>query len=323
MAEKTYQVRDVGIYHGLPVYDPSIRGLSAIVTGANGPSGHHMVRVLAQSPRRWSKIYCLSRRPLPGGLPSNAEHIPLDFLSDPNTISTTLRAKGVKADYVFFFSYAQAEPNHNGTLWSNEEETVKTNGKLLSNFLQALPTAGIRPRRIMLQTGAENYGVHVGPTSVPQEENGLRLKLEPNFYHVQEDIMSRYCQEHHIEWSICIPSFILGAVPDAVMNICFPLAVYASVTKALGEGLTFPGSLKSWQSPQSQSSAMLNAYMEEWAAIAPRAAYKKFNAFDDSAFTWSSFWPRLAQAYGLDYAQPELGADCKKIEQVYDEAAVG
>lgn len=52
-----------GIYHGLPVHDPSIKGLTAIITGANGISGHYMLRVLAQSPERWAKIYCLSRRP--------------------------------------------------------------------------------------------------------------------------------------------------------------------------------------------------------------------------------------------------------------------
>jgi hypothetical protein len=29
---------------------------------------------------------------------------------------------------------------------------------LLKNFCEALPLAGIKPKRIMLQTGAKNYG---------------------------------------------------------------------------------------------------------------------------------------------------------------------
>ena len=36
-------IQSKGIYHGLPVYPESQEGLTAIVTGANGISGDHMV----------------------------------------------------------------------------------------------------------------------------------------------------------------------------------------------------------------------------------------------------------------------------------------
>ena len=101
------QVQSRGIYHGLPVFPSSINNLTAVVTGANGISGYYMLKVLSQSPQRWSKIYCLSRRPplIPGGLPDNVTHIALDFLKDPQEIAAVLKEKGVKADYVFFYSY--------------------------------------------------------------------------------------------------------------------------------------------------------------------------------------------------------------------------
>jgi hypothetical protein len=94
-----YQVHDRGIYHGLPVFPSSLKGLTAIVTGANGISGYYMIRALAENPERWSKIYCLSRRPpaIPGGLPKNAAHIPLDFLKKPAQIAEVLKENGVKA----------------------------------------------------------------------------------------------------------------------------------------------------------------------------------------------------------------------------------
>ena len=106
------QIQSQGIFHGLPVYSEDTTGLTAIITGANGISGHYMLRVLAESPKRWKKIYCLSRRPpiVPGGLPSNTEHIPLDFLKDPKEIAATLNEKSVTADHVFFFSYVQPPP---------------------------------------------------------------------------------------------------------------------------------------------------------------------------------------------------------------------
>lgn len=57
-----------------------------------------MLHVLAQAPERWSKIYCLSRRPLaiPEGLPENPEHIALDFMKKSEEIAEALKGKGVK-----------------------------------------------------------------------------------------------------------------------------------------------------------------------------------------------------------------------------------
>jgi hypothetical protein len=130
--QQTVQTR--GIYHGLPVYPSSLKNLTAIITGANGISGNYMLRVLGQNPSRWAKIYCLSRRPppIPQGLPGNAEHIALDFLTDKEEIAGVLREKGVKkVDYVFFFSYVQARPKEGGGLWSDAEEMCRVNRKCL------------------------------------------------------------------------------------------------------------------------------------------------------------------------------------------------
>ena len=93
------QVQTRGIYHCLPVYPASQTGLTAIITGANGISGYYMLKVLAEAPERWTKIYCLSRRPpaIKEGLPKNAEHIALDFLNKPEEIAAVLKEKGIRA----------------------------------------------------------------------------------------------------------------------------------------------------------------------------------------------------------------------------------
>lgn len=123
-------VQSKGIYHGLPVYPSSHKSLTAIITGANGISGNYMLQVLSQDPQRWSKIYCLSRRPpaIPNGLPKNAEHIALDFLKSSDEIASLLKEKGVSADYVFFYSYVQVKPKEGGGLWSDAEEMCNVNG---------------------------------------------------------------------------------------------------------------------------------------------------------------------------------------------------
>lgn len=99
MANSTQQViRSEGMFHGLPTYTKSEAGMTAIVTGANGISGYHMVKVLAAAPERWDKIYCLSRRPPPdyffnglGEGASRVKHVSADFLEEPANIAETLR----------------------------------------------------------------------------------------------------------------------------------------------------------------------------------------------------------------------------------------
>lgn len=96
------------IYHGLPTFEKE--DLIAIVTGTNGVSGVYMLEVLARHPQRWKKIYALSRRPPPGSLPENVQHMPCDFLASPEAIATVLRENNVEADYAFFFAYIQPAP---------------------------------------------------------------------------------------------------------------------------------------------------------------------------------------------------------------------
>ncbi|KAH7083414.1 NAD dependent epimerase/dehydratase family protein-like protein [Paraphoma chrysanthemicola] len=304
-------VQSKGIYHGLPVFPSSIKGLTAIITGANGISGNYMLRVLAQDPERWSKIYCLSRRPpaIPNGLPKQAEHIALDFLKDPEEIAKVLKEKGVKADYVFFYSYVQAKPKEGGGLWSDAEEMCRVNVALLQNFCEALPLAHIQPKGIMLQTGAKNYGVHLGPSAHPQEETAPRVTLEPNFYYPQEDYLWDFCKKHSIDWNVCMPSSILGAVPDAAMNMVFPLGVYASVRKHLSEKLEFPCDLKQWENTRCLSTSMMNGYMEEWAVLSDVAKNEKFNTMDGTTFSWGNFWPKYASWYGIEYETPSMDSN--------------
>lgn len=158
----------------------------------------------------------------------------------------------------------------------------------------------------MLQTGAKNYGVHLGPSNTPQEETAPRVTLEPNFYYPQEDLLWSFCQTHSIEWNVCMPSFILGAVPDAAMNFVFPLGIYASVQKHLGEKLAFPADLTAWEVTRCLSSSKLIGYMEEWAVLCPDARNQKFNTTDGTTWTWSNFWPKFASWYEIGYETPSL-----------------
>lgn len=136
MASQGRPTQNRGIFHSLPTFDESIKNKTAIVTGANGISGFHTMRALLDSPERWTKVWAASRRPpppemmelLPKEARSRVEHVACDFLSSPEDIAKQLQEKGVTADYVFFYSYAQPTPKEGAPVWSNAEELVEING---------------------------------------------------------------------------------------------------------------------------------------------------------------------------------------------------
>lgn len=105
MAQRTQQVYSNGIYHGLPVINPSKRGLKAMVVGASGMSGQSMIDVLVQNPERWSRIYAMSRRPPQSSSPA-VEHVPMDLLKEPEELAKTFEDYGVQA-YVHMSSLLQ------------------------------------------------------------------------------------------------------------------------------------------------------------------------------------------------------------------------
>lgn len=187
-------------------------------------------------------------------------------------------------------------------------------GQLLSNFLGALTLASIQPKRFLLQTGAKNYGLHLGPAPTPQYEDAARVTLETNFYYHQEDLLYDYCRQTSCTWNVVRPAAIVGAVRDTAMDIMYPLAVYASVQRHLGEKLVFPADHRAWEKEQTKSSAMMNSYLSEWAVLSSAAADQAFNATDGGPFAWGHFWPQLAKLYGIEYTVPE--PDQSKYQEI-------
>lgn len=132
-----------------------------------------------------------------------------------------------------------------------------------------------------------------------------QVTLENNFYYPQEDILAKYCKENGLHWNVVRPSYIIGAVRDNILNYLPGFAVYASVQAYLKQPLYFPGDYVAWDREYCQSSAMINAYLEEWAVLTPDAADEAFNVQDGTNFTWGRFWPCLAHWYGTTWEPPE------------------
>ncbi|CAI7607401.1 unnamed protein product [Penicillium pancosmium] len=310
-----------GSLHGLPSFpdESNLTNLTALVTGANGISGYHLVRVLAANPKRWSQIYCLSRRSPPdnffedlGEAATRVKHIAVDFLSKPAQIAERLKENVQKIDHVFFFSYMQTQQKGSVLeMWSDASALAEVNSKLLSNFLDGLRLTSLQPKRFLLQTGAKNYGFHMGPATNPSFESDPRVTLEDNFYYPQEDALAKYCEETGAAWNVVRPSYIIGAVRDGALNFMIGLAIYGAIQSYLKKPLDFPGDYAAWDREFCQSTALLNAHFEEWAVLTDKAGNEAFNIHDGQSFTWGRFWPYLASWFGIPWNPPE--ADSSKF----------
>lgn len=229
MGSEKLPLRQIGIYHNIPDYDSSITDLTAIITGANGISGFYTMRALLDAPHRWTRIYALSRRPPPEqmmGLLSpeqrdRVQHVACDFLEPGEKIAQALKAGNVNATHIFFYSYLQPKPPPGAAAWSNSEELVKVNTALLKNFLDALPLAGIRPTRFLLQTGAKNYGVHLGRARTPCVESDPQPQhLDFNFYYPQEELLFKYCKDNSgVGWNVIMPAWVSSALYSSSASV--------------------------------------------------------------------------------------------------------
>lgn len=325
MGSERLPLRQNGIYHNLPDFDPSLKGLTAIITGANGISGFYTMRALLDAPERWTKIYALSRRPPPEQMMglltteqrSRVQHVACDFLEPGNRIAQALKGANVHATHVFFYSYLQPKPPPGAPIWSNADELVKVNSALLSNFLDALPLAGIKPSRFLLQTGAKNYGVHIGRIRTPSCESDPQPKhLAPNFYYPQEDLLFKYCKDNGISWNVVMPAWIIGATNNAQMNALYPFSVYAAVQAHKGEPLAFAGDWNAWQGLSFHSTARMTGYLSEWISLEDKCKDQRFNAIDGSPFSWDRFFHELTRWFGVEKGVVAPSEDDSKYQEI-------
>lgn len=317
MSSSQHPLRQSGIYRNLPSFDPSLKDLKALVLGATGISGFHTIRALLDTPERWSKIYAVSRSPLsdkllsllPEGQRSRIQHVSVDMTSSASDIAQVLRKANVSADYVFYYAYLSPKSGKSAMNPETAEELVEANVPPFKNFLGSLPLAGIKPKRILLQTGGKNYGVHIGRvrTSIVESDPQPR-HLSPNFYYPQEDALRAFCDEHpETAWNVVHPFAIIGATEHASMNTFMSFGIYAATQAHQGEPLKFGADFTSWQFEAAHSTARLTGYLSEWAVLEEDCANQSFNAQDGGLISWDRFFHELARWYGVAEVQgPEL-----------------
>ncbi|KAK4463678.1 hypothetical protein QBC42DRAFT_198740 [Cladorrhinum samala] len=266
---------------------------SAIVTGATGILGREIVKQLGQDPKKWQTVHALSRSKK-DEYPSNVVHNHIDLTSSAQDMAKDL--KDVRAEYVFFAAYLQKD---------SEQENWEVNGSMIENFLAALEITGAVKdlRRVILVTGAKQYGVHLGQVKTPMVESDPWLKGEPwppNFYYRQQESLHRFCDKNsHVSWVVTYPNDVIGFAKGNFMNLATSVGLYAAVSRELGRDLVFPGNEVFYSKFDCYTDSRLHAQFCEWAALEPKAANQAFNVHNGDAESWQNMWPLLAARFGM------------------------
>lgn len=317
MGSEQLPLRQCGIYRNLPNFDPSIKGLKAIVVGATGISGFNALRSLLDAPQRWSTVYALSRSPLSPAMQSvltqeqlsRVQHVSVDLTGSAEDIASSLREANVQADYVFFYGYIH--PHGKSAMDpAMGKALVETNVPIFNNFLRALEIQDIIPKRILLQTGGKNYGGHIGRARTPYVESDPQpTDLADNFYYPQEESLFDFCRRHPTtHWNTVMPFGVIGPTPSPGMNTMLPFAVMAATQAKRGEPIFFGGDISAWQYEQQFSTARLTGYLCEWAVLEDKCKDQAFNAVDGSCMSWDRFFSELVRWYNVEagISGPEL-----------------
>lgn len=282
---------------------------SAIVLGATGINGREIVKELGRNPDQWKTVHALSRSKK-DDYASNVVHHHINLLDSADDMAKDL--KDVEGEYVFFAAYLQKE---------SEQENWDVNGDMLANFLGALEITGAvnKIQRIILVTGAKQYGVHLGQVKNPMLETDPWLRdstWPPNFYYRQQDILAAYCAKHsNTSWAVTYPNDVIGFANGNFMNLASGIGIYAAVSEELGgHDLVWPGSETCYTKFDSFTSSKLHAQFCLWAAQEPKAANQAFNVINGDVQSWQDLWPRVARRFGMR-VKPDQFVDKSDLAQ--------
>ncbi|AGP45063.1 SDR family oxidoreductase [Serratia plymuthica] len=262
-------------------------GKLALVVGANGVIGHKLIEELVV--QGW-QVVGLSRR---GGVDRpQVRYLAVDLL-DAQATREALQPL-TQVSHIFYAAYQDAPD------WAG---LVVPNLAMLTNVVDAMEPVAQGLEHISLMQGYKVYGAHLGPFKTPARESDAG-HMPPEFNVDQQRYLERRQQGKRWRWSAIRPSVVGGFSLGNPMNLALTVAVYASISKALGLPLRFPGKPGAYHSLLEMTDAGLLARATLWAATEPAAANQAFNINNGDLFRWSEMWPKIADYFGLETAPP-------------------
>ncbi|UOQ70920.1 SDR family oxidoreductase [Hymenobacter cellulosilyticus] len=259
-----------------------------LVVGGNGIIGRNAVQYLLAT-GNW-QVLVTSASPL--DYETEARYVQLDLL-DPQAVAAqaeTLRA----VTHVIYAAYIEGK-----TLAAQ----TQVNLTLLRNLVTGLEEVAPGFRHLTFIQGGKAYGAHLGRYKTPALETDPR-HFPPNFYYSQEDFLREQSAGKAWNWTAVRPDVVVGFAVGNPMNLANLIAVYATLCKELRVPFRFPGSLQAYHVLVNVTDATLLAQAMEWVATHEECHGQIYNVTNGDIFRWSQLWPRFAEYFGVEYAEP-------------------
>ncbi|SNY58995.1 SDR family oxidoreductase [Enterobacter sp. CC120223-11] len=258
----------------------------ALVAGASGIVGSQLVKTLLQ--HDW-QVISLSRQ-----IPSqkdNIKHVVVDLLDARQSAEALESLNNVT--HIFYSAWL------NAASWA---EMVAPNLTMLQNLVSNVER-NAPLQTVSLMQGYKVYGAHPGPFKTPARESDPFIP-GAEFNTAQQLWLSNFQRNKAWHWHALRPGVVGSAVAGNMMNLALGIAIYASLCKAQGLPLRFPGSAETWHSIVDHTDAGLLADATLWAATAEAAKNRSFNVNNGDIWRWSELWPQIAQWFELESAPP-------------------
>ncbi|MBV8094190.1 MAG: SDR family oxidoreductase [Acetobacteraceae bacterium] len=256
----------------------------ALVVGATGVVGRNLLRHLLAI-GGWDVLAVSRRKP---DVEGDYEHLSLDLLDRPATQAALGTPRGIT--HVFYSAYIERPT------WI---ETTAPNVAMFENLLDAIEPASPGLAHVNLMEGTKWYGNHLGPFKTPAREDDPR-HMPPNFYYDQQDLVVARQRGKRWTWSAARPHAICGFAVGNPMNLAMVIAIYATLSKAIGMPLRHPGIEANWRALYQCTDAELLARGTLWMATEPRCGNEAFNITNGDLIRWEYLWPAIARHFGME-----------------------
>lgn len=256
----------------------------ALIAGVSGAVGRVLGKYLAAH-KDWEVIGLARRAPLG---PLNYPVISVDL-----TDAAACRAElGAMTNVTHVLYCARAA--HTAAV----KEPIDVNLAMLRNLLDAVEPVAPGLSHVHFVQGSKVYGSDLGPYKTPAQESDPRVG-ENNWYYAQEDLIIERSRGKAWSRSASRPHGVCDREP-VPRSIAMVIAVYAAISKELGQPLHFPGTAGNFHALYQCVDATLLAKAIAWISTAPACANQAFNVTNGDFIRWANLWPSFAEFFGME-----------------------
>ena len=238
----------------------------------------------------WEVIAISRRRP---DIEGEYRHIAVDLLNEEDCRDNLSNLREVS--HIFFTAYVERPT------WT---EMVTPNLNMLVNLVEAIEPVATGLRHINLMQGTKWYGNHKN-TARHQPRNPTRGICHPTFTMTSNASSLIGKKGKNWTWSSARPHGVCGLAFGNPMNLVIAVAVYATISKALGLPLRHPGSRANAHALYQVTDSGLIARACTWMATEEQCTNEPFNITNGDIFRWEDLWPTLADYFDMEISQPQ------------------